>query len=883
MPRRNRNNKSKNKNRSSSPPKSKVNPSSPAKNQTITLELLSDFKILITMDSDWHIGSGGGIPGNVDRLVQRDSDGIPGVISAKTLTGVVRDACESVALGLDNGNSWGVWSQYVIYLFGDQPALNEDSTVTNSPISAALNIRPARLHEDIKTAILNRPDLVKRAFIKAMTLTKPGISIDPVTGCAIEKFLRQEEMVRAGTYLTSECQLNLSELSDEKQKIAACALLIAGVEYLEKLGGKRRRGAGKCQLNINVVKDRDLWLNWIGNNLQPPAPFKETDSDNSDRTSIEPAKNSDYSSQQLWYRVPLTITAKLPIIIKAKTVGNIVETLDYIPGSKLLPLVAKKLGNMGINIVEAISNNKLIITNATVEIDRKSGRPVPLALFYEKMSGGFDKGQVYNQLTETPSEDKQLKGYRQGYVGQIERQNDKLRLPDYAVVNTAIQTHNTIDDSSQRPTEEIGGVYSYQAIEAGTTLQAQLRLTQDLVDVLEQKDSQWWNKLKGKENIGTSKKDDYGLVEIKIKKPLKIETIDSIVADKDSKEHQLIIWLLSDVLIRDRTLRPSIALTDFQRALEQALNNGLLEGKEIKLTLKLKDNSADSSFPLAYIRQRRTESWQQSWCLPRPSLTGLMAGSCIKFGLKTNLELAELNRRLAYLSIVGVGERTIEGYGQISFNDLLLNQNVSEISAKTLVDSNSDRLEPPAKITSSKNSYTYARSLEKQAWHNIISNAAIALASNPKSREQLLGIKVIGTDDNKESCPSMSQLGNLRSVISRLREPQDINLVTNWLDSTREKRAKKWEKTNDGLDKIEALVTSSRKIWDKLAQYTEIPLEDLTLTEGAETFLTESQWNEVKQTTDSSNKSSSMRLILWSEAIRTVVYECIRAHKREFE
>ena len=129
----------------------------------------------------------------------------------------------------------------------------------------------------------------------------------------------------------------------------------------------------------------------------------------------------------------------------------------------------------------------------------------------------------------------------------------------------------------------------------------------------------------------------------------------------------------------------------------------------------------------------------------------------------------------------------------------------------------------------------------------------------------------------------MSQLGNLRSVISRLREPQDINLVTNWLDSTQEKRAKKWEKTNDGLDKIEALVTSSRKIWDKLAKYTEIPLEDLTLTEGAETFLTESQWNEVKQTTDSSNKSSSMRLILWSEAIRTVVYECIRAHKREFE
>ena len=792
---------------------------------------------------------------------------------------MVRDACESVALGLDSGDDNGRWSQYVVYLFGDQPALNEDSTVANSPIGAALSIRPAKLHEDIRTAILNRPDLIKQAFIKAMTLTKPGISIDPVTGCAIEKFLRQEEMVRAGTYLTSECQLNLSELDDEKQKIAACALLIAGIKYLEKLGGKRRRGAGKCQLDLAMIKkpeDLNDWLNWIEQNPQPPTPFKENE-----RTSIKPANNSGSSSQQqIWYRVPLTITTKLPVIIKARTVGNIVETLDYIPASKLFPIVAKKLGNMGINIVEAISHRNLIITNATVEVDNKSGRPVPLALFYEKMSGGFDKGQVYNQLIETPSEDKQLKGYRQGYVGQLERQNDKLRLPDYAVVNTTIQTHNTIDDSSQRPTEEIGGVYSYQAIEAGTTLQAQLRLTQDLVDLLEQKDSQWWNKLEGKENIGTSKKDDYGLVEIKIKKPLKIEVPNSIVADKDLEEHQLIVWLLSDVLIRDRTLRPSVALTDFQRALEKALNSDLSEGKEIKLALKLKDDSADS-IPDCYIRQRRTESWQQSWCLPRPSLTGLMAGSCIKFGLKTNLDLAQLNQRLAYLSIVGVGERTIEGYGQISFNDPLLNQNISEISAKTIVNSNNEKTIEVTKIASSKNSFNYARSLEKQAWRNMISNAAASLASNPRSREQILGIKVIGTDDNKESCPSMSQLGNLRSIISRLREPKDINLVTNWLESTREKRAKKWEKTNDGLNKIQALVTSSRKIWDELAQYTDISLEDLTLTKGADTFLSESRWNEAKTTSIANN--SSLRLVLWSEAIRTVVYECIRAHKREFE
>ena len=863
MARNNRRNRNKGKGSQSSAP-SKLTPPPLLKNS---------FSLFITMDSDWHIGSGGGIPGSVDRLVQRDREGLPGGILAKSLTGIWRDGCESVALGLDEGDRQGVWSQYVTLLFGDQPALNEDSTVLNSPIGAALNIRPARLHKDIRQAIVNRPDRIKQAFIKAMTLTKPGISIDPDTGCAMEKFLRQEEMVRAGTYLESRCRLNLADLKDD-QKRTACALLIAGAKYVERLGGKRRRGAGKCRLDIGSVKDTKPWFDWIESNLKPPQPFADLDSSNSG--TVGQLKDNEISNERdIWYKIPLTIVTKLPIIIKARTVGNVVETLDYIPGKNLLPIVAKQLGKLGINLGKAISNNCLVVTNATVEVNNQAGRPVPLALFYEKMAGGFDKGKVYNRLIETPSEDKQLKGYRQGYVGHISLQNDDLQLPDYTTVNTVIQTHNTIDDSSQRPTEDIGGVYSYQAIEAGTTLQAELRLTQDLINVLESK-KQWWDSLTGSENIGTSKKDDYGLVEITAGKPLKIESKRTA-----SNTDRLIVWLLSDVLIRDRQLRPSIAVSDLQQTLSRALNQNLSE-EEITIT-PAKDDSGNN--PLAYMRQRRTESWQQGWGLPRPSLAGLMAGSCIKFDLQTNLGIEELNKRLEHLAIVGIGERTVEGYGQISLNDSLLDRQISEISpaASINVDNQSDMT--VKKIIADKKSFTYGRAIEKQAWRNAINNSAKALASNPLNRERLLGIRI--TDD-RESCPSMSQLGNLRVAIARLREPKDIESLLNWLESTQEKRARKWEKTNDGLNKITALITSPRQIWDELAQYTDIPLESLTLTENAEIFSSESQWSQVKETSiiiDSNNSSDSqsLRLILWSQAIRTVVYECIRAHKREVE
>lgn len=864
MPRNNRKNKSKAKNKTQRSQQTKPI-------QATAPDLLpNSFSMFVIMDSDWHIGSGGGIPGSVDRLVQRDREGIPGAILAKSLTGIWRDACEAVALGLDNGDS-GVWSQYVTLLFGDQPALNEDSTVLNSPIGAALNIRPAELHRDIRSAILARPDRVKQALIKAMTLTKPGISIDPVTGCAIEKFLRQEEMVRAGTLLESQCRLNLARLKDEQKK-PACALLIAGAKYVERLGGKRRRGAGKCRLDIAKVKDKDMnsWFDWIESNLNPPQPFADLDSSNGQTAHQIPEKLNSSSEETIWYRVPLTIDTKLPIIIKARTVGNVVETLDYIPGKNLLPIVAKQLGKLGINLGEAISNNCLIVTNATATVNNRAGRPVSLALFYEKMLGGFDKGKVYNQLVETPSEDKQLKGYRQGYVGHICQKNDLLQLPDYRTVNTIIQTHNTIDDSSQRPTEDIGGVYSYQAIEASTTLQGELRLTQDLIDILESK-KQWWNNLTGEENIGTSKKDDYGLVEITAGKPVKIEPrIESNLTDS------LIVWLLSDVLIRDRQLRPSIALTDLQRSLSRALNRDLSD--EITIT-PAKDRSGNN--PLAYLRQRRTESWQQGWGLPRPSLAGLMAGSCIKFDLQTSLDSEQLNQRLQHLEIVGIGERTAEGYGQISFNDPLLDRPLSELSPATSVDNNSHEA-VFKKITSAQKSFAYERAIEKQAWRNAINNSAKALASNPTSRERLLGIRVA----EDRSCPSMSQLGNLRVAISRLREPKDTKSILQWLKSTQEKRPQKWENTNDGLNKITALVSSQHKIWDELAQYTDIPLEDLTLTENAEIYLGESQWSQLKQTSiaDSNNgNSNSLRLVLWSEAIRTTIYECIRAHKRDFE
>jgi CRISPR-associated protein Csx10 len=74
----------------------------------------------------------------------------------------------------------------------------------------------------------------------------------------------------------------------------------------------------------------------------------------------------------------------------------------------------------------------------------------------------------------------------------------------------------------------------------------------------------------------------------------------------------LIMWLCSDLLLRNAHLRPSTDVRDLQKELEKHLGVRLSRRK-------------------ALIRTTRTDGWHQGWGQPRPSYIGLAAGSCIVF------------------------------------------------------------------------------------------------------------------------------------------------------------------------------------------------------------------------------------------------------------
>lgn len=192
------------------------------------------FRVRLTMESDWHVGSGMGRPGNVDRLITRDADGLP-FVPAKTLRGIWRDACERLCRGLDDGRV-GAWSRLVDRLFGSQPGLGANDPTgrhgnpAEVPLESAVQIRSARIPSPLRER-LARAD---RRLRQVLTFIKPGVKIDRRSGSAQTDFLRFEEVARKGTVLEAECHL---KVQNQTTRELASALLIASAKLVERLGG----------------------------------------------------------------------------------------------------------------------------------------------------------------------------------------------------------------------------------------------------------------------------------------------------------------------------------------------------------------------------------------------------------------------------------------------------------------------------------------------------------------------------------------------------------------------------------------------------------------------------------------------------------------------
>ncbi len=762
-----------------------------------------DFKLSIYFHSDWHIGSGGSRHGEADRLVIRDHEGLP-FVPAKTLFGIWRDACERVAFALDHATpvpcqTWGDW---IPVIFGSQPAIGGDPAIP--PRAAALALDSVRLPDPARSALLH-PD--HACFRDAMTFLKPGVAISPETGQTISKFFRFDEMVRGGIILEGSFSLRIvgSGLA------AARALLWAGARIVEHAGGKRRRGPGRCSMQLDGNFNQDECLAILAIDPPDPPPVETT--------GYPPLAATASSAGGAWEAVPLLLRLTQPAAIAKRTLGNVVESHDHVPGTHLLAPILRELARGGLVINwNDVAYGNIQVAPATPAIGEKRGLPIPLCIAYDKV--GTD---AVNLLCERVHA-RQMKSRRSGYIDPPDA--DATLLPRHHEPVLVNRTHNSIDDALQHPTETIGGVYTYEALPAGTLLRTELRIRRTIADA-------WgaslasWHELLGTAGeprplcLGSAKKDDYGNAsmwrcgdaeKIGVGTPGKI--VDCIV-----------VWLTSDLLLRDERLRPTADLTVFRMCIAESLNTTVTDERDV---------SAETGVAT---RHARSESWNVTWNRPRPSAIGFAAGSCFMLRLTPPVDESVV---LA-LEAAGLGERRAEGFGRLRINDRWLFQPLLGRSAQTGVGGQADTPGTALKIDNA-----FTRLLEQQVWRQWIDDAARLAASHNLHKAQL---------GWTHEHPSNSQLGALRQQMLVGGTELAVQLLDRFKALDKDNpRKKQWTNSQEPM---RCLLKEQSTIWNLLEE--EIP----------------------KPPSLTREHTAALESTLWETAVETLLGECARALTRQ--
>jgi CRISPR-associated protein Csx10 len=462
----------------------------------------------IEFTSDWHVGVGAGIPGGVDRVVQRDERGAP-VVPAATLAGIVRASAEDVALGLDEGVD-GPWNRRVVRLFGGF------AVADRPPVPSLLRFSDARVADVIvdDTAI----DVAELVCVRAST------AIDPVLGVARQRTLRTVEVGRAGLVLGGVMDHPTLDAADH-------FLILAAMRHVRAIGARRRRGLGRCLIHVNDPTDlADLWSE-VSDPLLAPEPAGP---------SVISVPAVDRTARLVTFE--LVVALREPVAAQERRLANELTSHDFVPGSLLLAALDGALDRALSHWVAA----GLVAVGDLVPAWESDAGPVqclptPRCLFLPKEADAQDGYQNRIRVAEATST--QMKGARSGWTAVTPQGG----LADVEVAMSSV-AHAVISDE-QRPTSEGGGLFIRHVIDAGQVFVGRVVVPEPV--------SRLVKGLAGSDlRLGRGSSRGQGLVHIALVRRADTEPASVAVGD------EAVVLAAADVLLRTATnrLAPDAAL-----------------------------------------------------------------------------------------------------------------------------------------------------------------------------------------------------------------------------------------------------------------------------------------------------------------------------------
>lgn len=717
-----------------------------------------EFKVIVSTASDWSIGIGSGRQGSIDRLIARDADDLP-YMPATTLRGLWRDAAEQLAFALDGGASGG-WTSLLPHLFGSQPAL-DDPALAAAPSPSLLQTADARMSEAERAYLRHEDSAPLRA---ALVYVRPGVAIDPASGTARTEFLRFEEVAREGIVLEAKCAV---ALPGGDADAALAALAIGALRLVERMGGKRRRGAGRCAIGVQVTaRPPGVPSSFAKGAFAAAADvLKNAPPAIAAQGGAAATRSVSYRAQAAgsWRRHSLKVELRSAVVVPHDVLGNVITTLDFIPGTMLLPIVARMLaGALDPGVISTrIANGDIRVLPAYPSVKELGARdedgrahllprPLPTPCVWERKkddTGGSDgKGELRNGFVQKSNDGKQWKSEREGYVAFAGSE----KIPVFAAIRKSVRTHNSVDDLRQKPTEEAGGVYSYESLNAGQIFLSELWIRDEIAGNLNV------TKIAGEEGrIGRAKNAGYGLVHLSLG-PL-LESPDPKSLD-EKKEGTFFLLAASDIVLRfGNGGKPLTAL------LEAIKNEYDIDAE---LAKDEQSSGAKDDLTSGVLRFRRHEGWIARWNLQRPSLIAIKAGSALKLQLLKPDDSGLT--KLAALQNGGLGERRGEGFGHVLVNHPALTRPIKpQMHLTNDENPQKPRPAPPASFNEMR------ELLETEA-----AKVAIRLAAEARTIEELQRLFRFGSDS-----PTMSQLGALRATIGDLSTEDQLTAGRHYLDS----------------------------------------------------------------------------------------------------
>ncbi len=707
------------------------------------------FNITLTMTSDWHIGSGVGRQGSVDSLVLRDPDDLPYAPSS-TVAAMWRDAAEQLAYGLNQAaGKNGKWDHLVTALFGSQPAIENSR---QEPIPSRLSLGDLRFPGKLREAFVGPARMSLR---EALTFVKPGVRIDPRSGTAMSDMLRFQEVSRSGAILTTQATIDKTDI-DSTDIDTFVVFAFASLRLLERIGGGRRRGLGCCEVQVSDVEGTEICsseeaLKFLSCRTCKSAPtVSSLTHQSTDQVSFSNRCKGDFVD------IPLFIEVRSPLLIMDQRLGNVTTCLDHIPGTMVLPIVHRALRDAGVDakqVTQWITSGDVSVAPAYAVIGEERGLPMPMRWHWKKEEATQGTRCVKNAPLKAENNDATQMQHPRG--GEVVA-NGMIRS-----VSHVVRTHNTVDDVKQKPNEDVGGVYTYEALCAGEKLASVVRLPKGLGD---DKVCKFREKVAGRARIGAVTGRGYGDVWLNAGEVMSVNA--QQVACKKA-----VLWLISDFCLS--LPLGSGKLLSLQDQIASALQKTI--GCGVKVTH-------------SWMRTRRHDSWHRQWGLPRPSLTLVRAGSVVFIertdGKKfTSKELQSLER-------FGAGERIAEGFGQIRVNASEVTGN-SSFSLKFVSEKKEkevSRIDDPVKLN--EEVLDFARAIETEAWKTYIRARAEEVTATDQDRESILGWT--------SAEPTASQLGKMRALLNGPRTKKDIKTVRDWLGS----KPEGWENAAEKVEKI---------------------------------------------------------------------------------